>query len=120
MPPAGALLEPNGGRRSRFYSTGSGVIRMSYTRMRSERSSNQPWTMPGMNAQEHHLEAERLLGLHRPAHEPSGPPGDTNIARAQVHATLALAAATARTNGSPLDETRESSILDRWRHEGDR
>jgi hypothetical protein len=73
-----------------------------------------------MNAEEHYLEAERLLGLHRPAHELAGPPGDTNIARAQVHATLALAAATARTNGSPFDETRESPILDRWRHEGDR
>ena len=76
--------------------------------------------MRGVNAQEHYLKAERLLGLHHPAHEPAGPPGDTNIARAQVHATLALAAATARANGSPLDETRESPILDRWRHEGDR
>jgi len=73
-----------------------------------------------MNAQEHYLEAERLLDLHRPAHEPAGRPGDPAIARAQVHATLALAAAAARANGSPFDETRESPILDRWRHEGDR
>ena len=56
-----------------------------------------------MNAQEHYREAERLLGLHRPAHEPAGPLGETNIARAQVHATLALAAATAQANGSPID-----------------
>ena len=72
-----------------------------------------------MNAQEHYLEAERLLDLHRPAHEPAGT-GDMNIARAQVHATLALAAATAQANSSQLDETPESPILDRWRHEGDR
>ena len=25
-----------------------------------------------MNAEEHYLEAERLLGLHRPAYEPAG------------------------------------------------
>jgi hypothetical protein len=85
--------------------------------MRIARSSNAPWRMRGMNAQEHYLEAERLLGLHRPAHEPAGT-GDMNIARAQVHATLALAAATARANGSPVDET-QSPILDRWRHESD-
>jgi hypothetical protein len=76
--------------------------------------------MRGMNAQDHYLEAERLLGLHHPAHEAAGPPGDTNIARAQVHAILALAAATAQANSSRLDETPESPILDRWRHEGDR
>ncbi len=61
------------------------------------------WRMRGMNAQEHYREAERLLGLHRPTHDPAGPPGDTTIARAQVHATLALAAATAQANGSPID-----------------
>jgi hypothetical protein len=72
-----------------------------------------------MDAQEHYREAERLLGQHRPVHEPAGPPGDNSIARAQVHATLALAAATAQANGSPLDVTRESPILDRWRHAGD-
>jgi hypothetical protein len=73
-----------------------------------------------MNAQEHYREAERLLGLHRPAHEPAGPPGDTSIARAQVHATLALAAASAQANRSPLDAAGESPILDRWRQTGDR
>jgi hypothetical protein len=73
-----------------------------------------------MNAQEHYREAERLLGLHRPAHEPAGPPGDTSIARAQVHATLALAAASAQANRSSLDAAGESPILDRWRQTGDR
>ena len=72
-----------------------------------------------MDAQEHYHEAERLLGQHRPVHERTGPPGDDSIARAQVHATLALAATTAQANGSRLDLTRESPILDRWRHAGD-
>jgi len=71
-----------------------------------------------MDAQEHYREAERLLGQHRPAHEPAGS-GDDSIARAQVHATLALAATTAQANGSALDVTRESPILDRWRPAGD-
>jgi hypothetical protein len=71
-----------------------------------------------MDAQEHYREAERLLGQHRPAHEPAGSCDDT-IARAQVHATLALAATTAQANGSALDVTRESPILDRWRPAGD-
>lgn len=64
-----------------------------------------------MNAQEHYREAERLLGLHRPAHEPAGAPGDTSIARAQVHATLALAAASAQANRSlsPTPETDPSA-----------
>jgi hypothetical protein len=73
-----------------------------------------------MNAQDHYREAERLMALHRPAHEAAGPPGDTDIARAQVHAILALAATIARANSSRLDEAPGSPILDRWRHEGDR
>lgn len=41
----------------------------------------------------HYRQAERLLAEADETHD--GQPADTNIARAQVHATLALAAATA-------------------------
>jgi hypothetical protein len=69
-----------------------------------------------MDAHEHYHEAERLLGQHRPAHDRAGPLGDDSIARAQVHATLALAAVTAQAKGSPLGlASREGPILDRWR-----
>ena len=74
-----------------------------------------------MDAQEHYHEAERLLGQHRPVHDRAGPQGDDSVARAQVHATLALAAVTAQANGSPLDvASREGPILDRWGHADDR
>jgi hypothetical protein len=64
--------------------------------------------MRDMNAQEHYREAERLVvgseGLPRPK--------ERDVARAQVHATLALAAATAVANGEPLDETPGFPIRD--------
>jgi hypothetical protein len=48
-----------------------------------------------MTGPEHYREAERLLGEAVETHD--GQPADTCLARAQVHATLALAAANALT-----------------------
>lgn len=51
-----------------------------------------------MNGREHYLEAERLIGMARGAHEDDyadSPVVAHRLAEAQVHATLALTAATA-------------------------
>ena len=52
-----------------------------------------------MNAQEHYQEAEHLIT----AHDGAAKPREREIALAQVHATLALAAAIAASNGERLD-----------------
>jgi len=49
---------------------------------------------------EHYAEAERLL---EQAFEPENAPAMTTILEAQVHATLALAAATANPPGHPRE-----------------
>jgi len=52
-----------------------------------------------MNAQEHYREAEHLIT----APDGAAKPREREIALAQVHATLALAAAIAASNGERLD-----------------
>ena len=54
-----------------------------------------------MNAQEHYREAENLIT----APDGAAKPREREIALAQVHATLALAAAIAASNGERLDAT---------------
>ena len=54
-----------------------------------------------MNAQEHYREAENLITAPNGAAKPR----EREIALAQVHATLALAAAIAASNGERLDAT---------------
>jgi hypothetical protein len=65
-----------------------------------------------MTGPEHYREAERLLA-RRPAHADGrpdrNPPWDIDVAQAQVHATLALAAATAL-----IDEKPRSGSFDAW------
>jgi hypothetical protein len=55
----------------------------------------------GMNAQEHYQEAEHLIT----APNGTAKPREREIALAQVHATLALAAAIASSTGERLDAT---------------
>lgn len=59
-----------------------------------------------MNGSEHYRQAERLLALagasKQTSYEGENPEADRDIAAAQVHATLALAAATAM--AAPVDD----------------
>lgn len=52
--------------------------------------------VPLVNGSQHYEEAERLLGVAYGARDSLGPDRDKAIRAAHVHATLALAAATAR------------------------
>jgi len=54
-----------------------------------------------MNAQEHYRQAEQLITPP----DGTGRPREHDVALAQVHATLALAAAIAAGNNQPLDPT---------------
>jgi hypothetical protein len=56
-----------------------------------------------VTAEEHYREAERLISARAGASRPN----ERDVARAQVHATLALAAATARAGGRPIDSSNE-------------
>lgn len=62
-----------------------------------------------MTGPEHYREAEKLLALDENLRESGGDPGDMLFA-AQVHATLALAAATAL-----IDETPRSDCFANYR-----
>jgi len=65
-----------------------------------------------MNGPDHYRKAEELLVSAVETHE--GGPADTNLARAQVHATLALAAATALTGAASAGNFDEQPDLDAW------
>lgn len=64
-----------------------------------------------MNGPEHYREAERRLAQ---AHEVEGEFADYLMAKAQVHATLALAAATAATQATAYDGDEYSARSRGW------